>query len=223
MNNREQSTKKNNQQNQQSFQKGKQVQVKDQNEKGIKKIQQKQMKKQQNSIDQISKSLEGSKFRMLNEFLYTENSQIAKDHFKNNKEDFLTYHQGFRNQTENWPTKPYEAIIKELESNQKLYQDKILCDLGCGDALIYEYFRDNNRIKNLRKFYEKPQINKSINIQQIHNFDLVSHKKFIKEADMANIPLEDNQVDVSIFCLSLMGINYIEFIQELKDWKQSDK
>lgn len=41
-------------------------------------------------------------------------------------------------------------------------------------------------------------------------------KSFIIEADIANLPLKDESVSVCIFCLSLMGTNYLQFIREAR-------
>jgi len=46
------------------------------------------------------------------------------------------------------------------------------------------------------------------------SFDLVAVKSFIKEADIANLPIKDGSVQMCVFCLSLMGTNYLAFIQE---------
>jgi len=43
---------------------------------------------------------------------------------------------------------------------------------------------------------------------------LVSTKPFIIEADISKLPLKDSTVDLCIFCLSLMGTNYLDFIRE---------
>ena len=39
-------------------------------------------------------------------------------------------------------------------------------------------------------------------------------KPFITEADISNLPLKNESVDLCVFCLSLMGTNYTRFIQE---------
>ena len=38
--------------------------------------------------------------------------------------------------------------------------------------------------------------------------------EFVEVCDMANVPLEDESVDVAVFCLSLMGTNFLNFIAE---------
>ncbi len=36
----------------------------------------------------------------------------------------------------------------------------------------------------------------------------------VTKADIANLPLEDGNVDIAIFCLALMGTNWVDFIEE---------
>ena len=50
--------------------------------------------------------------------------------------------------------------------------------------------------------------------KKILSYDLVSTKSHITACDIAKLPLKNNSVDASIFCLALMGTNYIDFILE---------
>lgn len=61
--------------------------------------------------DALREQLQGSKFRLLNEFLYTTDSKKALDHFRENEQDFDVYHQGFRNQAIKWEVNPLDVII----------------------------------------------------------------------------------------------------------------
>jgi len=69
----------------------------------------------------------------------------------------------------------------------------IIADLGCGEAYLAQ---------NLK--------------QKIFSFDLIKKNEYITKCDMKNIPLPDDNIDIAIFCLSLMGTNYIDFIIESK-------
>jgi ubiquinone/menaquinone biosynthesis C-methylase UbiE len=79
------------------------------------------------------------------------------------------------------------------------YNGKIIADLGCGEALLAQTF---SKIEENKK--------------TIFSFDLVKYNDFIIKCDISNIPLKDNDVDICIFCLSLMGSNFIEFINEAR-------
>jgi ribosomal RNA-processing protein 8 len=82
-------------------------------------------------------------------------------------------------------------IFKELSKNK--YKNKTIADLGCGEAFLG---------RNLK--------------QKVYSFDLVKINEHIIQSDLKNLPLEDNFVDIAIFCLSLMGSNFIEFIVEAR-------
>ncbi len=90
----------------------------------------------------------------------------------------------------------------------------MVCDLGCGEGFLYEgltkekYQKENEEgkvieVKNKHVFKEN----------NILSFDLVSLKPFIKVADVKNLSLDSDSADVAVFCLSLMGKNYIQFIE----------
>lgn len=83
----------------------------------------------------------------------------------------------------------------------------MIADLGCGDGKIFEHFQSKDKIKSLNSKATK-------GVKEIHSFDLCSHKDFIKVADSKNIPLSNSSCDVVVFCLALMGTNYIEFLNE---------
>ena len=69
-----------------------------------------------------------------------------------------------------------------------------MADLGCGDATLAQHFHKKKGIK-------------------VHSFDLVKVNEFVEVCDMANVPLENDSVDIAVFCLSLMGTNFLAFIR----------
>jgi ribosomal RNA-processing protein 8 len=69
-----------------------------------------------------------------------------------------------------------------------------IADIGCGEGAL---------AKNL--------IPLGYNIK---SFDLVSLNDNVIVADMKNLPLENNSIDLAIYCLSLMNTNFIPFIAE---------
>lgn len=71
-----------------------------------------------------------------------------------------------------------------------------IIDLGCGEGILEEL------LSSLKIF------------ESIESYDLVSTKSHIKVADIKSLPLEDKSIDLAVFCLSLMGTNYLEFIVE---------
>ncbi len=102
--------------------------------------------------------------------------------------------------------------------------NRILCDLGCGEGFIYEHFAKEKRLEYLydqeidsaKQASSAPKDKKKIKniIKKIYSFDIVSTKPHIKNCDIANLPLEKKSIDVAVFCLALMGTNYLDFLWE---------
>lgn len=138
--------------------------------------------------DKLRESLKGSRFRYINELLYTQNSQEAMKIFDEDHTAFGAYHDGFRHQISQWPMNPLDRIIKQIK---KMPKDHVIVDMGCGDA----------------------RLSQSV-LQKVYSIDLVSDVKGVIKADMAKVPLESNSVNVIVYCLSLMGTNLTEFLIE---------
>ncbi len=162
--------------------------------------------KKKNSIQEVFKArLAGSRFRILNEELYTTTSKTSYDKFKKNPELFEQYHEGFRHQVESWPENPVDVIVRSLTSkfkqNAKSKEKCVVADFGCGDAQLAKDLLQVKRKKNQ-------------NVFDVHSFDLVAPNELVTACDMADVPLENKSVDVCVFCLSLMGTNLADFIRE---------
>jgi len=56
--------------------------------------------------------------------LYTNQSTEALNYFKNNKEDFSLYHEGYRHQANKWKNRPVDEIIKYILQNRQVYSKK---------------------------------------------------------------------------------------------------
>ncbi|EGG04864.1 uncharacterized protein MELLADRAFT_78249 [Melampsora larici-populina 98AG31] len=96
----------------------------------------------------MSSTLSGSRFRILNETLYTTTGPEAAQLFSNENENeigstsqqtnpnFLAYHEGFRHQTQNWPENPVNIIAHQLKKEYETFSQGlvIVADLGCGEA-----------------------------------------------------------------------------------------
>lgn len=74
-------------------------------------------------------------------------------------------------------------------------KSKLILDLGCGEAELQEKMQPQTSVRS---------------------FDLVAKKPFVEIADIAHLPVESGSADACVFCLSLMGTNYLDFIQEAK-------
>lgn len=172
---------------------------------------------------EMRKKLVSARFRHLNQTLYTTPSAHSLDLFSENPEMFTEYHEGFRRQVEIWPENPVNSYINDIKTRSKargapprkagaaaeaaseavvpLPRTEKTCriaDLGCGDAALSEALQKETKKLNLN----------------IHSFDLYSPSPLVTRADIANLPLVDDSIDVAIFCLALMGTNWIDFIEE---------
>ncbi|KAK3843848.1 MAG: methyltransferase-domain-containing protein [Linnemannia gamsii] len=139
--------------------------------------------------EQMKKTLAGGKFRFLNEQLYTTTGEEAFGLFQSKPELFDEYHEGFRSQVESWPQNPVDIFISQLKPMSK---DTVIADLGCGDAQIAAELPNHN----------------------VLSFDLVAKNERVTACDIAHLPLEAESVDVAIFCLSLMGTDFLKFLKE---------
>lgn len=140
---------------------------------------------------QMKSKLEAANFRMLNEAMYTSTGAEAKAMLDKNPSLFSEYHTGFARQVQRWPHNPLDDVISFLSTQRR---DLQIADLGCGEA---------------RLAHDVPQEN-------VHSFDLVATNERVKACDIARLPLEDCSVDVVVFCLSLMGSNYGDYITEAR-------
>ncbi|KAI1744149.1 methyltransferase-domain-containing protein [Xylaria scruposa] len=176
----------------------------------------------------MREKLVSARFRHLNETLYTKPSDEAFQLFQDSPEMFQEYHEGFRRQVNVWPENPVDGYIEDIRlrgqqrhmhkskpsqapttSVQPLMRTNGVCtiaDLGCGDAKLATTLQSEKRKLNLN----------------ILSYDLQSPSPLVTKADIANLPLADGSVDVVIFCLALMGTNWLSFIEEayrILHWK----
>lgn len=68
--------------------------------------------------DDLSDRLKASRFRFINEQLYTQTADKAIDVFDQDDLAFTAYHDGYRKQIEQWPINPLNRILKSIK---KLY------------------------------------------------------------------------------------------------------
>ncbi|PGH10990.1 hypothetical protein AJ79_05141 [Helicocarpus griseus UAMH5409] len=176
----------------------------------------------------MRQKLLSARFRHLNQTLYTTPSSQAMELFTSNPELFAEYHAGFTRQVhESWPSNPVDGYINAVKTrgavrppNQKGGHRKpdknerraaaigplprrpnglcTIADMGCGDAKLARVLTPSAKKLNLR----------------LLSFDLHIADPLITKADIANVPVADGTVDVAIFCLSLMGTNWVAFVEE---------
>ena len=190
----------------------------------------------------MRQKLISARFRHLNQTLYTTPSSSSYDLFSQNPTFFSEYHEGFQRQVNAWPENPVDRFIiwikergsvktggKALGTQKSLFRkDKngakstpalpelpsdpsiiplprhhathtcTIADLGCGTALLSRTLTP---------------LSKSLNLH-IHSYDLCASSPLITIADICALPLKDASIDIAIFCLAVMGTNWIDFVEE---------
>lgn len=176
----------------------------------------------------MREKLISARFRHLNETLYTRPSAEAFELFKTSPDMFVEYHEGFRRQVAVWPENPIDGYIADILARARVKPPRpdrqhrhqregplptgnkvplprardgtcTVADLGCGDAKLGTALQPQARKLNL----------------DVRSFDLQTNgNPMIMAADMANLPLADGSVDVAVFCLALMGTNWVDFVEE---------
>ncbi|KAG5298078.1 ribosomal RNA-processing protein [Histoplasma ohiense] len=185
------------------------------------------------SLTPLQKSMRhkllSARFRHLNQTLYTTPSSQAMELFTSNPELFAEYHAGFTRQVqESWPSNPVDGYISTVTTrsdvrlpnqkgphNRKLDKNErraaalgplprrpngfcTIADMGCGDAKFARVLTPSAKALKLK----------------LLSFDLHVADPLITKADIAALPVGDGTVDVAIFCLSLMGTNWVSFVEE---------
>ncbi|KAF2180643.1 hypothetical protein K469DRAFT_741159 [Zopfia rhizophila CBS 207.26] len=186
--------------------------------------------------------LTSARFRHLNESLYTKPSTESLSLFKENPDMFEDYHRGFAQQVQVWPENPVDGYVQTILSRGKMrtkdpWKDKkrkdkkwkvpasdlettsgstikplprnmkgcsTIADLGCGTASLSHILHNSPSFKSLNL--------------TIHSFDLSKPSgpsaPLVTVADISSLPLPDASADVAIFCLALMGTNWLDFVDE---------
>ncbi|CAL5990329.1 Ribosomal_RNA-processing protein [Hexamita inflata] len=140
-------------------------------------------------VQRMSKkqSLTPSIFRMINEELYTNPSQQSASRFKKEPELFEVYHQGYSEQVQQWPVKPFDLISKRLKQLIAKKASPAIADVGCGQAMLAKTFGAH------------------LNIQSFDIGRAPGDETIVTLANMTQIPVQAQAFDVIIYSLSIMG------------------
>eukprot|EP00698_Gefionella_okellyi_P012918 TRINITY_DN3507_c1_g1_i2.p1 TRINITY_DN3507_c1_g1~~TRINITY_DN3507_c1_g1_i2.p1 ORF type:complete len:184 (+),score=43.88 TRINITY_DN3507_c1_g1_i2:317-868(+) len=98
------------------------------------------------------------------------------------------YHEGFASQVSQWPINPLTLIIQKVK---QLPKTAVIADFGCGDAALAAAVP-----------------------HKTHSFDLVALNPRITAANTKSVPLPPTSVDAAVFCLSLMGTDFMDSVKE---------
>lgn len=129
-------------------------------------------------------------FSRMNNRWYASDSQKTHTRLEANPEEWAHYHTMYRELRESWDVVPFEEEIRWLKQREGLR----VADLGCGEALIAEAVGD---------------------LHDVASFDHVAINERVQACDISAVTsIQDGEVDVAIFCLSLMGSNFTDYLRE---------
>eukprot|EP01054_Gregarina_sp_Poly1_P002297 Gregarina_sp_Poly_1__2296@NODE_1611_length_3717_cov_65_703836_g1062_i0_p2_GENE_NODE_1611_length_3717_cov_65_703836_g1062_i0NODE_1611_length_3717_cov_65_703836_g1062_i0_p2_ORF_typecomplete_len296_score15_46Methyltransf_8/PF05148_15/1_1e49Methyltransf_31/PF13847_6/0_00066MetW/PF07021_12/0_001Ubie_methyltran/PF01209_18/0_017Methyltransf_23/PF13489_6/0_058Methyltransf_11/PF08241_12/0_11_NODE_1611_length_3717_cov_65_703836_g1062_i02021089 len=156
-------------------------------------------------------SLEGGQFRLINETFYLESSE--KTQLRLTKQKDLQwaakYHTGYAKQMEKWPAHPLDTIIPWIQ--ETVPANSIILDLGSGDCRIWKVLKESYRVISVD--FAPP--NSELPPTHSHVQKYLDCGGFIKSNIRKISILPNNSVKgCCVFCLSLMGTDWPNFIQE---------
>ncbi|MCC6521773.1 MAG: methyltransferase-like protein [Polyangiaceae bacterium] len=128
-------------------------------------------------------------FTRINNRWYASASYKTHARLEANAEEWAHYHTLYREARKSWPIVPFEEEIRWLEEREPL----VVGDFGCGEAIIAE--RTGKK-------------------HDVRSFDHVAINPGVVACDIAAVPVDDGALDLAIFCLSLMGSNFADYIRE---------
>jgi hypothetical protein len=128
-------------------------------------------------------------FSKMNNRWYATASNKTHIRLEANPEEWAHYHTMYQELRKKWDVVPFQEEIHWLKQRS----GSTVGDFGCGEALIAAAVGDRH---------------------QVYSYDHVAVNGSVFACDIAAVPLEDESLDVAIFCLSLMGANFTDYIRE---------
>jgi len=124
---------------------------------------------------------------VMNSRFNTAYSSTTHERLKENPEEWYLYHTLYREARKDWAEVPFEKIAKSLKKRP----DWVIGDFGCGEAKFAALLPN-----------------------KVYSFDHIAINENVTACDIAHVPLEDSVLDVAVFSLSLMGLNYADYLKE---------
>lgn len=146
----------------------------------------KKKKMDENPEDVVKSSL----FRYINEYMYTNKSDVVQKKLNETKNIFNIYHSGYDNQKSKWPENPINPIIEYLKKN--FTKNSKIADLGCGEATIAQTLKQWN----------------------IDSFDFIKYNDYVTVCNITNLLEKEDTYDCCILSLSLMNTDWPKVIFE---------
>jgi hypothetical protein len=126
-------------------------------------------------------------FSTMNARINSSKSTTTHSRFQENPEEWFLYHTLYREARSTWPEIPFKVLAEWIERRP----DWVVGDFGCGEAELARLVPN-----------------------KVHSFDHVAINQSVIVCDIAATGLPDRTLDVAVFALSLMGVNYHDYIRE---------
>jgi len=127
-------------------------------------------------------------FSLMNQKINTSNSKTTNERFQKDPEEFYQYHTEYRKAREEWSEIPFEIFSERINKASDLL---VVGDFGCGEALL------SKKVRN-----------------KVYSFDHVAIDETVIACDISKIDLPDGILNICVFSLSLMGLNWIDYLKE---------
>jgi hypothetical protein len=128
-------------------------------------------------------------FSTLNRLWNQSRSDTTHQRLQANPEEWAHYHTLYQESRKTWTVIPYEEMIRWCQQRSGY----VIGDFGCGEAKLAEAVSDRHTV---------------------YSFDHIAINNNVIACDMAHVPLNDEELDVAIFSLSLMGSNFTDYLRE---------
>lgn len=176
--------------------------------------------------DQMSASLAGARFRSINETLYTTTTQEALRLMQEEPDTMADYHEGFASQTRKWPVNPVLRIadrIRQLvngKGGKNSRKPMTVADLGAGTAPLAREFAQDVWVAVLSYDLLDSEDGMVVGCDVGTRIPLPGRKGLLSERVQATgkdlVAHSSGVVDVAVFCLSLMGTNWVDMLLEAR-------
>lgn len=171
-------------------------------------------------------SLKGARFRSINERLYTNGSREARSFMLAEPHLFDEYHDGFRQQVRKWPTNPVDRLADLLLGEMKKkgpahtmraaqLPGALIVDCGAGEAGLAQKLAPSGKHILSYDLLDTPDgWVRGVDAAQIGALPLPGVAAPLGLLWAPPPAVQPAMADVCVFCLSLMGTNWVEMIAE---------
>ena len=116
-------------------------------------------------------------------------STTTHERLQKTPEEWAHYHTLYSEARKEWAVVPFDEMIRFYAARSAM----VIGDFGCGEAKLAEALSEGHTV---------------------HSFDHVALNDDVIACDMTNVPLDDESLDAAVFCLSLMGSNFTNYVRE---------